>query len=79
MPLGDKPCLASLGDDVVQQSRYAAALEVPTTLWGGTLDATLALLTAWPLTPRRWLWSFVLATAGAVFSGYLTAISLAVL
>jgi thiol-disulfide isomerase/thioredoxin len=37
------------------------------------------VVAARPLTRRRWLWGFGLATAGVAFSGYLTAISLFVL
>jgi uncharacterized membrane protein len=72
-------CGAGSACDVVQQSRYATVLGAPTALWGGVLYIALALLAAWPLTPQRWLWTFVLATGGAAFSCYLTGVSVVAL
>ncbi len=75
------PLLCSAGSscDIVQGSRYAVLLGLPTALWGIGLYVVLGLLAAWPLTPRRWLWSFTLAVGGVVFSAYLTGVSLHVL
>jgi uncharacterized membrane protein len=72
-------CGAGGACDVVQGSRYAVLLGVPTALWGVGLYALVGLLAAWPLAPWRWLWSFVLAVAGVAFSAYLTGVSLHVL
>jgi uncharacterized membrane protein len=75
------PLLCGAGSpcDLVQTSRYASLLRLPTALWGAGLYAALGVLAAWPLTPRRWLWSFALAVGGVAFSAYLTGISLFVL
>jgi uncharacterized membrane protein len=72
-------CTAGSSCDVVQASRYATALGLPTALWGAGLYAALGILAAWPLTPPRWLWAFAVAVAGAAFSAYLTAVALWVL
>jgi uncharacterized membrane protein len=61
---------------LVQASRYATLLGLPTALWGAGLYVALGVLAARPLTRRRWLWSFGVAVAGAAFSTYLTGISL---
>lgn len=75
------PLLCSAGSscDIVQGSRYAVLLGVPTALWGVGLYGVLGLLAARPLAPRRWLWSFTLASGGVAFSAYLTGVSLYVL
>jgi uncharacterized membrane protein len=72
-------CGAGSACDLVQQSRYATVLGAPTALWGGVLYVAVALLAAWPVTPQRWLWTFVLAASGAAFSCYLTGVSVVVL
>jgi uncharacterized membrane protein len=69
-------CGAGGACDLVQASRYALLLGVPTALWGAILYVALGVLAARPLTRRRWLWSFGLASAGVAFSSYLTGISL---
>jgi uncharacterized membrane protein len=69
-------CGAGGACDLVQSSRYAVLLGLPTALWGGVLYVVLAVLAARPLTRRRWLWAFGLACAGVAFSGYLTALSI---
>ena len=72
-------CEAGSACDVVQASRYATFLGIPTAAWGALLYAGLAVLAFTGLTPARWVWSFVLATAATAFSAYLTWISAFVL
>src|SRR5262245_54852229 len=69
-------CEAGGGCDIVQASRYATILGVPTALWGAAFYVVVGALAALGLSVRRWLWAFVLATAAAAFSLYLTGISL---
>jgi uncharacterized membrane protein len=78
---GAAPLLCTAGSpcEIVQDSRYATFLGVPTALWGAVLFAAIGVLAAWPYTAGRWLWSFVLAAAGVAFSAYLTVISFTVL
>jgi uncharacterized membrane protein len=75
---GTPPLLCTAGSpcEIVQDSRYATALGVPTALWGAALFAAIGVLALWPFTAGRWLWSFVLAAAGVAFSAYLTVIAL---
>ena len=68
-------CEAGTGCDVLQASRWAMFLGVPTAGWGAVLYAGLAGLAWSGLSPTRWVWAFVLACAAVAFSGYLTAIS----
>ena len=69
-------CEAGGGCDIVQASRYATILWVPTALWGRLpLFVAVGALAALGFTARRWRWTFLLAAAGA-HSIYLTAISL---
>ena len=72
-------CLSGSGCDVVQSSRYATLLGVPTALWGALLYAAIGALAALGLTPSRWRWAFNLAAAGVGVSIYLTALSVAVI
>jgi uncharacterized membrane protein len=72
-------CEAGGGCDIVQASRYATILWVPTALWGTLFYIAVGVLAALGLTARRWLATFLLAAAGAGFSLYLTAISLFVI
>jgi uncharacterized membrane protein len=72
-------CEAGTGCDIVQASRWSTFLGVPTSAWGAVLYAALAVLAFMGLTPRRWIWAFVLATAATAFSAYLTWISVFVL
>ena len=69
-------CVAGSGCDLVQASRYARFLGVPTALWGAALYAAIGVLAAMGLTASRWLAAFALAAAGVGFSLYLTALSL---
>lgn len=72
-------CEAGGGCDIVQASRYATMLGVPTALWGTAFYLAIAVLAALGLDARRWRWAFLLAAAGVAFSAYLTVISVAVL
>src|SRR5213593_875474 len=69
-------CVAGSGCDLVQASRYAVFIGVPTALWGAVLYAAMGVLGGLGLTPRRWLAAFLLAASGVGFSVYLTALSL---
>jgi uncharacterized membrane protein len=69
-------CEAGGGCDIVQASRYATILGVPTALWGTLFYVAVGVLAGLGLTAQRWLGTFLLAVAGAAFSLYLTGISL---
>jgi uncharacterized membrane protein/glutaredoxin len=72
-------CTAASSCDVVQASRYATLLGVPTGLWGLALYAVIGILALQGFTFRRWRAALVVATAATAFSVYLTAVSLFVL
>lgn len=72
-------CSAGSGCDVVQASRYAVFLGLPTALWGAGLYAAIGGLALARLTVGRWLAAFLLAVAAASFSLYLTYLELFVL
>jgi uncharacterized membrane protein len=72
-------CQAGGGCDIVQASRYASILGVPTALWGTAFYVAVGAFGAFGFSPPRWQWAFVLAVAGATFSLYLTFVSLAVI
>jgi uncharacterized membrane protein len=65
-------CVSGSGCDVVQASRYAFFLGLPTALWGAALYAVIGGLAVTGLPARRWQWAFLLAVAGGAFSLYLT-------
>ncbi len=69
-------CTAGSGCDIVQASRYAVILGLPTAAWGAGLYATVGALALLGLPPRRWLAAFLLAVAGVSFSLYLTYLSI---
>lgn len=69
-------CQAGGGCDIVQASRYASILGVPTALWGTAFYVAVGVLAGLGFTAQRWLWTFLLGAAGAAFSLYLTAISI---
>jgi uncharacterized membrane protein len=69
-------CTAGSGCDIVQASRYALFLGLPTAAWGAGLYAAVGALALLGLPPRRWLAAFLLAVAGASFSLYLTYLSI---
>jgi uncharacterized membrane protein len=69
-------CVAGTGCDLVQASRYAIFIGVPTALWGAVLYAAMGVLGGLGLTTRRWLAAFLLAASGVGFSAYLTTLSL---
>jgi uncharacterized membrane protein len=72
-------CEAGSGCDIVQASRYAVILGVPTALWGAALYVLIGGLALSGLPARRWLTAFLLAVAGASFSLYLTYLELFVI
>jgi uncharacterized membrane protein len=65
-------CTAGSGCDVVQASRYATFLGLPTAAWGALLYAAVGVLALWGLQAQRWLWAFLLSVAGASFSLYMS-------
>jgi uncharacterized membrane protein len=69
-------CVEGSGCDVVQSSRYALFVGVPTALWGALLYLTVGILASLGWTMQRWLAAFLLAAAGVGFSAYLTKLSL---
>jgi uncharacterized membrane protein/glutaredoxin len=71
-------CVSGSGCDIVQASRYAMLLGVPTALWGGLLYLGIGALALLGFDSRRWSWAFYLAAAGVGVSVYLTALSLLV-
>jgi uncharacterized membrane protein len=72
-------CQAGGGCDIVQASRYASILGIPTALWGTAFYVAVGGLGALGFSLPRWQWAFVLAVAGATFSVYLAFVSLAVI
>ncbi|MGH7331676.1 MAG: vitamin K epoxide reductase family protein [Candidatus Rokuibacteriota bacterium] len=72
-------CQAGGGCDIVQASRYATILGVPTALWGTAFYVAVGVLGALGFSPPRWQWTLTLAVAGATFSLYLTFVSLFVI
>jgi uncharacterized membrane protein len=73
-------CTEGTGCDIVQASRWAMLLGVPTAFWGALVFAGVGGLALRGLeTPQRWLAAFVLAVAAVAFSAYLTGISLLVI
>ncbi len=72
-------CAAGSGCDVVQASRYAVFLGLPTALWGAGLYALIGTLALLGFTRQRWLTAFLLAVAVASFSAYLTYLELFVI
>lgn len=72
-------CEAGSGCDIVQASRWATFIGIPTALWGALLYAVVAALALTGLPPKRWVWAFALAAGAVTVSAYLTAIELFVL
>jgi len=68
-------CATGSGCDIVQASRYATFLWVPTALWGLAAYVVIGVLAWMGLTPRTWLIAFVVAAGGVGFSAYLTWLS----
>lgn len=69
-------CVRGSGCDIVQSSRYALFLGVPTALWGFLLYAALGVLGWMGLNSRNWQIAFALAAGGVGFSAYMTCLSL---
>ncbi len=72
-------CESGSGCDVVQGSRYALFLGVPTAAWGALVYAAIGVLALVGLSAQTWLWAFVLSVVAVAFSGYLTFLELFVL
>jgi uncharacterized membrane protein len=72
-------CQGVGGCEVVQQSRYATFLGLPTAAWGALVYAAIGTLALVGLAPWRWLGAFLLAAAAVSFSGYLTYLELFVI
>jgi uncharacterized membrane protein len=72
-------CTGVAGCEVVQASRYAMFLGVPTAAWGVALYATAGGLALAGLTAGRWLAAFLLVAGGLGFAGYLTYLELFVI
>jgi len=72
-------CVSGSGCDIVQSSRYATLLGVPTAVWGALLYVAIGVLAALGLNATRWAWAFYLAAAGVGVSIYLTALSVLVI
>ena len=68
-------CVAGSGCDLVQASRYATFLWVPTALWGLVTYVAIGVLAWMGLTRRNWQIAFGLAAGGVGFSAYLTWLS----
>jgi len=69
-------CVAGSGCDIVQASRYALLLGVPTALWGFAVYVVIGVLGAAGLGHRNWLIAFLFAAGGVGFSIYLTGLSI---
>lgn len=72
-------CEAGTACDVVQASRYASFLGVPTAAWGVVLYAIVVALALAGFTATRWLAAFVLGTVALAFSAYLAWLQVGVL
>jgi uncharacterized membrane protein len=68
-------CVAGSGCDIVQASRYALFLGVPTAAWGFAVYVVIGALAVTGLGGRSWLIAFLFAAGGVGFSLYLTALS----
>ena len=69
-------CTAGTGCDIVQASRYARVLGLPTALWGALLYAAIGALALAGFDRARWRAAFTLAAAGVGGSAYLAYLSL---
>ena len=69
-------CERGSGCDVVQASRYATFLGVPTAALGVVLYAAVLALALAGRTPGRWTAAYALAVIATAFSAYLTYIAL---
>jgi len=68
-------CVSGSGCDIVQASRYATFLWVPTPLWGLAAYVAIGVLAWIGLSPRNWAIAFALAAGGVGVSAYLTWLS----
>jgi uncharacterized membrane protein len=65
-------CAAGGGCDMVQASRYAMLLGVPTALWGVVAYSAVVVLSVLGLTRARWVAAFAIAAGMVGFFAYLT-------
>ena len=72
-------CTTGTSCDIIQSSRYAMFLGVPTAAWGAALYAVVVGLVLSGLSPQRWTIVFAFASAAVAFSAYMTYLALAVL
>jgi uncharacterized membrane protein len=72
-------CEAGSGCDIVQASRYATFLGLPTAVWGVGLYAIVVALALAGFTVKRWQIAFVLGVVAVSFSAYLAYLQLFVL
>jgi uncharacterized membrane protein len=72
-------CETVAGCQIVQASRYAVFLGLPTAAWGLGLYAAVGTMAWLGLGPGRWLLSFLLATTAVAFSAYLTYLEVVVI
>jgi uncharacterized membrane protein len=72
-------CRGVGGCEVVQASRYATFLGLPTAAWGAALYATVGGIALSGVGARRWLAAFLLAVVSVAFSAYLTYLELFVI
>lgn len=72
-------CPRGAGCEIVLTSRWATLLGVPTSFWGFLVYATLGGLALSGPSPAGWRIAWGLALSSALYSGYLTAISVLVL
>lgn len=72
-------CAAGGGCDVVLSSRWATLLGVPTAVWGLLTYLALAGTAFISRAEMQWRWSWTIAFFGAIYSVYLTIVSLTML
>jgi uncharacterized membrane protein len=74
-----KGCVVGSSCDVVLSSRWATLFGVPTARWGMLAYVTLAGTAFIPRVDRHWWSAWTVAFFGALYSAYLTVISLTIL
>jgi len=74
-----KGCAVGSSCDVVLSSRWAKLFGLPTAFWGLLTYLTLAGTAFIKSAQRHWLWAWVIAMFGVLYSAYLTTISITVL
>jgi uncharacterized membrane protein len=72
-------CDAGTGCDLVQSSRWSRLLGLPLSVWGLGSYLALALAAMAGTSARQSYWTALVAGGGALFSLYLTAVSLTII